>query len=57
VPVAGTYQEIFNSDASKYAGSNVINGEVVSEPIPWMNLPHSISLTLPPLAGMILKLV
>jgi 1,4-alpha-glucan branching enzyme len=57
VPVAGTYQEIFNSDASKYAGSNVMNGEVVSEPIPWMNLPHSINLTLPPLAGMILKLV
>jgi len=57
VPEAGQYQEIFNSDASEYAGSNIVNGELVSESIPWMNLPHSISLKLPPLAGIILKLV
>jgi 1,4-alpha-glucan branching enzyme len=56
VPEAGVYHEIFNSDLSQYAGSNVVNGEVVSEPIPWMNLPHSINLTLPPLGGIILKL-
>ena len=55
VPVAGAYQEIFNSDASSYDGSNVSNSSIGSDPIPWMNLPQSISLTLPPLAGIILK--
>jgi 1,4-alpha-glucan branching enzyme len=56
VPGAGTYEEIFNSDSSLYDGSQVTNGQVASEPIPWMNLPHSVSLTLPPLAGIILKI-
>jgi 1,4-alpha-glucan branching enzyme len=57
VPTAGTYQEIFNSDSGLYDGSNVGNGNVSSEPIPWMNLPHSVNLTLPPLGGMILKVI
>ena len=56
VPVAGTYQEIFNSDSNNYAGSNVANNDVLSEPIPWMNLLHSVKLTLPPLGGIILEL-
>ena len=56
VPEAGTYHEVFNSDSGLYDGSNVANGEVISEPIPWMNQAHSINLTLPPLAGIILKL-
>ncbi|WP_411726782.1 1,4-alpha-glucan branching protein GlgB [Methyloglobulus sp.] len=56
VPVAGTYQEIFNSDSGSYAGSHVANDDVLSEPIPWMNLLHSVKLTLPPLGGVILKL-
>ncbi len=56
VPEAGTYHEIFNSDSCLYDGSNVVNGEVVSEPIPWMNQPNSINLTLPPLAGIVLKI-
>ena len=56
VPVAGPYEEIFNSDSNLYDGSHVTNGAVVSEPIPWMNLPHSVSLTLPPLGGIILKI-
>jgi 1,4-alpha-glucan branching enzyme len=56
VPEAGTYYEIFNSDSSLYDGSNVANGEVVSEPIPWMHQANSINLTLPPLAGIILKI-
>lgn len=54
VPVAGSYEEIFNSDSSLYDGSHVTNGTVLSEPIPWMNLPHSVSLILPPLGGIIL---
>jgi 1,4-alpha-glucan branching enzyme len=52
----GTYSEILNSDSSYYDGSNTGNGIVVSEPIKWMNQPHSIKLTLPPLAAIILKL-
>lgn len=56
VPAAGTYTEIFNSDSGYYSGSNVGNGAALSEPTAWMNLPHSISLTLPPLGAVILKL-
>jgi 1,4-alpha-glucan branching enzyme len=55
VPAAGSYKEIFNSDAGCYDGTQIANGSVVSEPIPWMNQPYSVSLTLPPLAGIILK--
>ncbi|MCK9620408.1 MAG: 1,4-alpha-glucan branching protein GlgB [Methylobacter sp.] len=56
VPVAGTYTEIFNSDSSYYDGTNIGNNAALSEPTPWMNQPHSISLTLPPLGAVILKL-
>ncbi|MDD2800411.1 MAG: 1,4-alpha-glucan branching protein GlgB [Methylococcales bacterium] len=56
VPQPGTYTEIFNSDSSFYAGSNTGNGAVLSEPIAWMNQPHSVNLTLPPLGAVILKL-
>ncbi|MGJ0491485.1 1,4-alpha-glucan branching protein GlgB [Methylobacter sp.] len=55
VPQANTYTEIFNSDSTYYDGSNVGNGQVTSEPVTWMNQPHSISLTLPPLGAIILK--
>jgi 1,4-alpha-glucan branching enzyme len=55
VSKAGEYTEIFNSDAGDYDGSQVVNGTLASDPIPWMNLPHSISLTLPPLAGIVLQ--
>jgi len=56
VPLAGTYTEIFNSDSGYYDGSNVGNGAALSEPTAWMNQPHSISLNLPPLGAVILKL-
>ncbi len=56
VPNAGTYYEIFNSDSHYYDGSNTGNGAVLTEPQPWMNQDHSISVTLPPLAGIILKM-
>jgi 1,4-alpha-glucan branching enzyme len=55
VPTEGVYTEIFNSDSHYYDGSNIGNGAVMSEPIPWMNLPHSLTLTLPPLGALILK--
>jgi 1,4-alpha-glucan branching enzyme len=57
VPTAGAYKEIFNSDAACYGGSNLGNGAgVESEQIAWMNQQHSVMLTLPPLAGIILEL-
>ena len=58
VPQSGEYREIFNSDSSFYAGSNVGNGghAIMAEGLPWMNQSYSISLTLPPLAGIVLQL-
>ena len=55
VPLAGLYEEIFNSDSTYYGGSNVGNGPLRSEDTPWMGRPHSLSLTLPPLGGIVLS--
>ena len=48
VPQGGEYSEIFNSDSAYYGGSNVGNGgrALIAEELPWMNQPHSLSLTL-----------
>lgn len=55
VPFHCTYQEIFNSDSHHYGGSNLGNsGEIHAELLPWMELPYSIEIELPPLAGIIL---
>ncbi len=58
VPAAGNYEEIFNSDSGYYGGSNVGNGNhpLSTQPVPWMNQQQSLVLTLPPLAGVVLKL-
>ncbi|OGT80700.1 MAG: 1,4-alpha-glucan branching enzyme [Gammaproteobacteria bacterium RIFCSPLOWO2_02_FULL_61_13] len=54
-PEPGVYQEIFNSDAAVYGGSNQGNlGRVVAEPFSWMNRRACLTLTLPPLAGIVL---
>jgi len=53
VPESGGYQEIFNSDSSYYGGSNVGNGWIEAEEVPWMGRPYSISITLPPLSGIV----
>jgi 1,4-alpha-glucan branching enzyme len=56
VPEAGYYQEAVNSDAGVYGGSNAGNsGGVEAEAIPAHGHAFSISLTLPPLGGLILK--
>ncbi len=56
VPGGGEYREVFNSDSTFYGGGNVGNaGTLVSTPKPWMNLPHSLELTLPPLGALILR--
>lgn len=55
VPEAGFYREAINSDAELYGGSNVGNqGGVMAEPVSWMGRPHSLLISLPPLAGLIL---
>ena len=56
VPEKGSYEIIFNSDSDYYSGCNAGSHSIVySESITWMNKAHSISLTLPPLAALILK--
>jgi 1,4-alpha-glucan branching enzyme len=55
LPVGGLWREIFNSDSAYYSGSNVGNGAVHADSLPWMGLPCSAAVTLPPLAGIILE--
>ncbi len=58
VPQAGSYHECFNSDAACYGGSNQGNGAGLhTENVAWMNQNQSLVITLPPLAGIVLKLV
>jgi 1,4-alpha-glucan branching enzyme len=56
VPLAGHYEEIFNSDSANYGGTNVGNlGGMKASDHPWQGRIHSLSLTLPPLAVIFLK--
>ncbi len=56
VPVAGVYEEVFNSDAAEFGGSGVVNiGELKSTGKAWNYLPDSIRLRVPPLGMTILK--
>jgi 1,4-alpha-glucan branching enzyme len=57
VPAPGFYREILNTDSDHYSGSHMGNGGgLPSEAQPWMDLPHSLVLTLPPLAAVLLKI-
>ena len=57
VPRQGYYKEIFNSDSDNYWGSNMGNqGGQATESIPMHGYPQSLSLILPPLATIMLKL-
>lgn len=57
VPQAGKYEEIFNSDAACYGGSNKGNGaDMHSENVAWMHFAQSLVINLPPLAGIVLKI-
>ena len=56
VPQGGIYDEVFNGDSAFYGGSNLGNaGAIAAEPIPHHDRGHSVSLTLPPLATVVLK--
>ena len=56
VPAPGFYNELMNSDAAIYGGSNMGNGGGrESEPVGAHGFPHSLRLTLPPLSCLLLK--
>ena len=47
----GFYREILNTDSAEYGGGNVGNmGGLNSQPQSWHGRPHSLLITLPPLA-------
>ena len=57
VPNAGFWEELLNTDAAVYGGSNLGNlGGVESEAAPWHGREQSVRLTLPPLAVVALRL-
>jgi 1,4-alpha-glucan branching enzyme len=56
VPHAGYWREVLNSDADVYGGSGVGNlGGVEADAVPFHGRTHSLSVTLPPLAIVVLK--
>jgi 1,4-alpha-glucan branching enzyme len=56
VPRGGRWRELLNSDAGYYGGSGMGNqGGVDAQPMPYEDLSHSLSLTLPPLAVLFFK--
>ncbi|NQW03451.1 MAG: 1,4-alpha-glucan branching protein GlgB [Acidobacteria bacterium] len=56
VPESGYYEELLNSDAAVYGGSNVGNeGGCDTEAVPTHGHAQSLVLTLPPLSGIMLK--
>jgi 1,4-alpha-glucan branching enzyme len=57
-PVTGRYVEVVNSDATEFGGSGVVNGRsLTTEQITAHGREHSLSLTLPPLATIMLRLI
>jgi len=55
VPLAQDYLERLNTDSAHYGGSDLGNGgRVTAKAKAWMGFPASVSLTLPPLAALVL---
>ncbi len=56
VPRGGWWRELLNTDASEYWGSGTGNlGGVAADDIPCHGRPHSLAVTLPPLAALFFK--
>jgi len=56
MPFVGEFGEVLNTDAERYAGSNVGNlGTVLAEDVPWHGMPASAVVTVPPLATLWLR--
>ena len=58
IPRTGFYEEILNTDAETYGGSNVGNygGVEAHQHWSWQNQPHSIEINIPPLSVVAFKL-
>lgn len=58
IPESSSYTEILNTDSAYYTGSNCGNSSIIeAEDKPWMGFEQSLSLTLPPLAALFLKVI
>ncbi len=56
LPRSGRWEEVINTDAAIYWGSNLGNrGSVQTEARPWMGRPCSAAVVLPPLAAVVLR--
>ncbi len=55
VPTGGRYEEILNTDHTRYGGSGVGDAGVEAQETPVHEKSHSLALTLPPLATIVLK--
>jgi 1,4-alpha-glucan branching enzyme len=56
VPVDGFYEEVLNSDAELYGGSNVGNsGGLASEPVEAHGYAQSLNLMIPPLGALVFR--
>ena len=56
VPSSGWYEALLNTDCVEFGGSDAVsNSGVIAEEIPSHGRAHSISIDLPPLATLILK--
>jgi 1,4-alpha-glucan branching enzyme len=54
VPTPGRWREVLNSDAERYGGGGIGNlGGADSVPVPGQGRPHSLVVTLPPLAALV----
>ena len=57
VPFLGEYEELFNTDDSRYGGSGqVMDAVLVSEKAPFHNQPYSLKIKVPPMATLVLKI-
>jgi 1,4-alpha-glucan branching enzyme len=55
LPQGGEWKEIFNSDNLNYGGSGVLNSDIVTLDTPMYSHAHSAKITVPPLAGMLIR--
>ncbi|MBP6386432.1 MAG: 1,4-alpha-glucan branching protein GlgB [Pseudarcicella sp.] len=51
----GAYKEVLNSDNNIYWGSGIMNEDLKTSSVHWQGKAYSLEVTLPPLAGVILK--
>jgi 1,4-alpha-glucan branching enzyme len=53
----GEYSELLNSDDIRFGGGGIVNDKpLASSPTPWHDQPHSLELSLPPLAVVFIRL-